>query len=260
MSRAPPTLLRLVRALSSGGETFVRHRKGGYSLSIIAMDPLARGLAVDRAAWAASGDDSLRVELARELHDQVAQSLTTMLIRLEHFKAEQAGRAGVQLEILKLQQDTRDTLQGIRGILKDLRGQPQLDPDFAERLRCDVAAPFERRSGIKTSVRVSRDWPSVLGGHASRHLMRIIQEAINNVQLHSGATRIGIYLLSRPGGEVMVVVKDNGRGLGDWVDSAGLGLLGIRERVVLIGGRLVIVSRPGKGMTIRVAVSRERLL
>jgi two-component system sensor histidine kinase UhpB len=191
----------------------------------------------------------------------VAQSLTTMLSRLEQFKGEQRGRVGVQLEIIKLQQTTRDVLNGVRQILMDLRDQPSVMLDLGSRLRDELAPAFEARTGITITVRVSPRWPEVISSAAARQLLGIINETLNNIHLHSGARSIGVYLLARGEDELVVLVKDDGRGFRPSSDSrqSGLGLLGIKERALLLGGNLTVSSQPGRGSTLRVTVPRRLL-
>ena len=231
-------------------------------LGLVAVESAARSLPAGRNGSAGDEGQALRLELARELHDQVAQSLTTMLIRMEHFKAEQRGRVGVQLEVAKLQQTTREVLNGVRQILMDLRDQPSVTLDLGARLREQILPDFEARTAISTMVRISPRWPDVIASPAAKQLLGIIQETLNNIHLHSGARRIGVYLLARGEDELVVLVKDDGRGfrLPRGSELSGLGLLGIRERALLLGGNLSLSSEPGRGSTLRVTVPRRNLV
>src|SRR5207248_2064815 len=77
------------------------------------------------------GHRLLRAELARELHDEVAQTLTTMVVQMENFKAIQYGRESVIRQLDSYQESTRDVLGNIRRLLFDLRGEPAEAPDLA---------------------------------------------------------------------------------------------------------------------------------
>ena len=84
-------------------------------------------------------------------------------------------------------------------------------------------------------------------------LYRITQEALTNVVKHAQARRVSI-VLTRRDGSVAAVIEDDGRGFGSGDDSSGLGLLGMRERIALVEGRLEVESAPGAGTTLSIEV------
>src|ERR1700704_5116232 len=149
--------------------------------------------------------------LARELHDQVAQTLTTMLIELENFKVEQTGRQSVLRQLGELQESTRDVLSSLRRVLYDLRGETGIEEGFIEAVRA-LLARFEARTHVRVRLSVSPAWPSHLRSQAALNIYRIIEEALNNVRMHSGAGLVEVALGPLFGSQLAVSVKDDGRG------------------------------------------------
>ena len=92
--------------------------------------------------------------LARELHDRVAQTLTTMLIELENFKVEQSGRQSVLRQLGELQVSTRDVLDNLRHVLYDLRGETGIEEGFADAVRL-LLARFQERTHVNVLLSVS---------------------------------------------------------------------------------------------------------
>ena len=202
----------------------------------------------------------IKQHVARELHDQVAQTLTSMLIELETFKVEQHGRASVIREASDLQDSTRQVLQSIREMLYDLRGESASEETFVSGLQ-SLLAKFEERTRIAVELIVSPAWPRKLKSAAALHLYRIVEEALTNIRLHSGARTVRIALDLLAGNEMAIIVRDDGMGIQS-IDSpraSGMGVLGMRERAVLLGGRLIVESLPGEGTTIRAVVPKETL-
>ena len=197
-----------------------------------------------------------RRHLAAELHDQVGQNLTALSINLDILAnrldtlegvAEAKRRVGDSLALLDA------TSHCIEGVLDDLR-PPMLDDwGIGPTLRW-VAEEFARRTEIPAPVRV-------LGAERridpknELALVRIAQEALNNVAKHAQARRVEI-LLRWESASVSVEVADNGIGF-DTSGSGGrkgLGLLSMRERTQALDGELEIESAPGRGTCVRVRV------
>lgn len=199
--------------------------------------------------------------LARELHDQVAQTLTTMLIELENFKVEQTGRQSVLRQLGELQESTRDVLSSLRRVLYHLRGESGIEEGFADAVRA-LLARFEERTHISARLSVSPVWPSRLRSQAALNLYRIIEEALNNVRMHSGAGLVEVALGPGLESHFAVEVKDDGRGAksaaGDRVP--GMGVLGMQERAVILGGRLEVETPAGGGTTVRAILPKEQLI
>lgn len=193
--------------------------------------------------------------VARELHDGVAGELSTMLLDLERFRAGQAGRAGVLAEIAQLQDQVRFVLSNVRRLLYDQRGLPGLSPDFAGSLTRGYLRRFTERTGIHVHMSVGRAWPRLLPAETALHLRWIVQEALNNVDRHSGAKAVLIRLEVLPTSQsAIVTITDDGRGHADLDEGAGFGLIGIRERAVLLDARVSVRNRRRGGSVLAVTL------
>jgi len=199
-------------------------------------------------------ESEVKRRLARELHDSVAQILTLMVVDMENFKLDQAGQQQVVQRVDSLQESTREVLHNLRQVLYDLREEPSTDSGFVQQVRT-LLHRFERSTGISSKLRVSTGWPAGLSAATAHNLYRIVEEALNNVRLHSGAGRVDVHLGANSDG-VVLTVKDNGRGLpnGDGTRRQGMGMLGMRERAVLLGGELDVISNGRGGTTVKAVV------
>ena len=205
-------------------------------------------------------EDEVRRLVARELHDRVAQTLTGMLVDVENFKAEEVGWADVVQQLDKVQSSTRQVLQSLRQLLHDLRGEEQIEKAFPDAVR-GLAARFATETAIGVEVIVSKRWPAVLTRQAYLNLYRIIEEALANVRMHSAAQRVEIRFEPYSDSEVTLVLKDDGRGVDtDGARPMGLGTIGMKERAVLLGGRLSITAPLGGGTTVRAIFPKAALL
>ncbi len=204
---------------------------------------------------AADPDREIRRELARELHDEVVQELTAMLIDLENFKRQPFDRQGTIRQLDSVQGSLRTMLGGLRRLLYGLRDEAA-EEDFADTVRV-FAVRFRQRTGIKVQVRVSRDWPDPIRRSAARNVFRIVQEATTNAHLHGGAHCVRI-CLKLADSDAIVTVQDDGRGLSGNGTEGGMGVLGMRERALLLGGRLV-VEELGRGTCVRLVFPRSAL-
>ncbi|HKF77426.1 MAG TPA: ATP-binding protein [Candidatus Dormibacteraeota bacterium] len=197
-------------------------------------------------------DDHVKRELARELHDQVVQDLTAMLIDLENFKRGPFDIQSTVLQVDSVQGSLRTMLGRLRGMLYGLRGEDPWEPDFAETLRV-FAVQYTARTGVRVLIRVSRDWPDPIRRTAAQHLLRIVQEAVNNARQHGGARSVRVSLKLGEHGLGRLMIQDDGRGMPqDEPREWGMGMLGMNERALLLGGTLTVESAPARGTTLRV--------
>jgi two-component system sensor histidine kinase UhpB len=202
----------------------------------------------------------VKAELARELHDQVMQDLTEVLVQTQVFAREHKGGQGVSDQFEYIETSVREVLNNVRQIQSDLRGQPGLAYEFVKAVRRDLLTTYRRRTGIKVRLSVSPTWPETLPPDTSINLYRIIQEAITNAHRHGGAWMVHVALRATPN-QLLVSIHDDGRG-GVWFDDprpVGAGILGMRERAALLGGELSIRSRGSGGTTVTAKVPREML-
>src|SRR5439155_8851674 len=117
---------------------------------------------------------------------------------------------------------------------------------------------FEGSTGIRSMLRVSSEWPARMSSGTAHNLYRIVEEALNNVRLHSGAARVDVLLAANGDDGVELTVHDDGRGLPstDGVRRQGMGMMGMRERAVLLGGELDVTSNGTGGTTVKAVVPR----
>ncbi len=201
-------------------------------------------------------ETEVKRRLARELHDSVAQILTLMVVDMENFKLDQADQHQVVSRVDSLQESTREVLHNLRQVLYDLREEPSTDNSFVQQLRT-LLSRFERSTGIRSKLQVSTGWPSRLSAATAHNLYRIVEEALNNVRLHSGAGEVDVTLVATSDG-VVLTVQDNGRGVpaADGDRRQGMGVMGMKERAVLLGGELDIISNGSRGTTVKAVVPR----
>jgi two-component system sensor histidine kinase UhpB len=203
--------------------------------------------------------ERIKSELARELHDRVVQSLTTLLVQTEVFMREQQSHPDVIDQLTFVRTTVRESLNNLRQVLCDLRGQPGLSDNLVHTLREGLIATCRLRTRMEVSLWLSRKWPASLPPETSTHIYRIIEEALNNAHKHGGA-RTAQVALKASDKSLVVKIRDDGRGVA-WLDKrpVGMGLLGMRERATLSGGALSIRSRRMAGTTVTVTIPREAL-
>ena len=191
-----------------------------------------------------------RTRLARELHDETGQALTSILLGLKPLEQLVTNEDGVAA-VTAVRELVVSTLQDVRRLAVELR--PSALDDFGlvaavERL----AATFREQSGIEVDLETGLG-DGRLPAEVETALYRIVQEALTNVVKHAGARRVSI-LLTRQATRVVAIVEDDGHGFDEGPREDGLGLVGMRERVGLVGGLLRIESAPGSGTTIAAEV------
>jgi signal transduction histidine kinase len=182
-----------------------------------------------------------------------------MVIDMERMKGEQAGRRTALEAIDSLQLLTRMVLASIRQTMHTLRGEPVNVPDLADWLY-DLLERFHSETGIETRLMGQESWPSTLSTHASINLFRIVEEALHNVRLHSGA-RLVLVSLSMDGGTARLYVRDDGRGRAN-IDRSwwqGSGTVGMKERAILLGGELRVEGVFEHGVAIELRIPADSL-
>ena len=194
----------------------------------------------------------VRLDLARELHDRVAQSLTSMLIGLEFFRREQYGRQSVLDAISELEKSTAGVLNELRDLLYGLRGTDAFDANLINEIHSLLDA-FSTRSGVSHELRVSGDWPAILARSDAVQVTRIIQEAAHNAWVHGNAKNLVIACACDDDSWRIVTIEDDGAGIkaAASAPAGGLGVLGMKERALLLGGRLTIEPALGQGTVVR---------
>jgi two-component system sensor histidine kinase UhpB len=225
------------------------------------------GLGSDQSRHVRQPSESeLKQWLARELHDTVSATLTTMLIQMEQLKRleNEPGRhtgleRDVRTELDDLQDATRHALADLRRLVHELREEPCVVSCFVDSLR-EMVERFERGTGITSRFTAADGWPRQLGASAARNLVRIAHEALQNVRSHSAARSVEVSL-ECSGGVAIMTISDDGIGLESTpLSGAAFGLIGMRERAALVGGELHLQGAPGRGTTVQALIPVEKLL
>lgn len=208
----------------------------------------------------AADSQQLHEEVARELHDQVAQNLTALLMQTQVFMREQRGRQDVVDQFSFVQTSVREVLNNVRQMLSDLRGKPGLADDLIQALKEGLIPTWHSRTGLNVNLWVSRSWPVALPPETCIHIYRIIQEALTNARKHGAANNVFI-ALKASNERFVVSIRDDGRGIpcDDPERSIGMGILGMRERAALLGGTLTLRSRPAGGTAVSLSIPKEVL-
>lgn len=204
------------------------------------------------AALAAQEEERARV--ARDLHDEVNQSLTGLLLRLE--AAREAAPPELEPEIAATQALANQAMRELLDLARRLR--PTALDDLG--LAAAVAGLVERLGGgdVEAAIEVEGNF-SDLSDDAQLVAYRVAQEALANAARHSGAEHVAVTLRHRPE-EVELTVVDDGRGFAFDQAGRGLGIGGMRERALLVDGELTLESRPGAGTTVRLTIPAESSL
>jgi signal transduction histidine kinase len=189
-----------------------------------------------------------RNRLAREIHDSLGHYLTVINVQLEAAQLLVAGdpeRATAALR--KAQSLAQEGLADVRRSVAALRAGPTGSRPLPEAVA--ELAEESRAAGIITNLDV-RGAPRSLPPQAELTLYRAAQEALTNVRKHARASRADLTLDYGSGDRVRLVVQDNGVGAAE--PNGGFGLLGLRERVQLVGGSVLVHSAPGEGFRLEV--------
>ena len=215
------------------------------------------GLSLDNARWFARlrllGAEEERNRIARDLHDRLGQWLTYISLELERLLATGATPAA---ELHALQHDVGRAVDELRESLRQLRSMVRVDHSFAHAAQESLRA-FERRSEVKTTLAVTHP-DDRLPIPTENELLRILQEALHNVDKHARATQLWVTWDVSPH-TARLVISDNGQGfdIPTGVRESAYGLAGMRERADAISGRLDVHSTPGSGTTVQVTIPRR---
>ena len=192
-----------------------------------------------------------RRRLARELHDETGQALTSILLGLKSLE-DLDDVAALGQGVAALRERVVATLQDVRRLAVELR--PAALDDFGLEAALErLTAGFAEQTGLKVELE-SRLQDDRLPEEVETVLYRIVQEALTNIVKHAQASRVSIVVTQKPGA-VGAVIEDDGRGFDpDQSVDGGIGLIGMRERVALLDGSMTIETAPGKGTTLVIEV------
>lgn len=194
-----------------------------------------------------------RARMAREIHDELGQALTAIKIELSSLVNDLAPEQKQPFRSDSIMKLIDETIHTVRRISTELR--PGILDDLGLVAAVEWAAhEFETRTGTKCHTSLPGEDIALDPEHATA-LFRIFQETLTNVARHAHATEVNVRLANHDG-DVSMEVGDNGKGISLEQRSAAnsLGILGMRERALLLGGELAIHGVPGKGTTVRVRI------
>lgn len=198
-----------------------------------------------------------RKAVARELHDQVIQDLLSFNYRLEGIEND-GQTATLREELAATRAGIRQVVSDLRQLCGDLR-PPTIDSHGLTAAIRSFAQEWADRNGVMLTLEIDPQLGR-LPEAIELSVFRIVQEGLNNIRKHAAATQVWLRLQRTAGAGLFVRLTDNGRGLAEPIDLASLsahkhfGLLGISERVALLGGTMQIESPPGGGVVLRVEI------
>ena len=185
-----------------------------------------------------------RSRIARELHDEVGQTLTGAMLQVEALAARIPDELRDELD--ELRETARCGTEDVRRIARRLRPEALEDLGLQSALAA-LATSFGEQARVKVERRLEPALP--LSQDEELVIYRVAQEALTNVARHAGATRVELQLQQNPARTVLAV-RDDGRGLSPGALPSAHGIRGMRERAMLIGAQLHIESKPGRGTEI----------
>jgi two-component system, NarL family, sensor histidine kinase UhpB len=190
--------------------------------------------------------ESERLRIAQELHDEVGQTLTAVLLQLSRLERRLPDSLGGELS--EAQDAARASLEDVRRIATDLRPEALEDLGLASALAA-LGDGFGRRAGLRVDRQIKTPMPQ-LTGEAELVVYRVAQEALTNVARHSGSDDASL-IVESDAEQLTLTIRDYGRGLSR-ESTDGNGMRGMRERVGLVGGRLEVQTPPdGTGTELR---------
>jgi signal transduction histidine kinase len=222
-----------------------------FATSAAAAVVTARSVSTEQLVAREAATEDERRRWARELHDETLQGLGALRLGLSAARRAsdpEVWRGALDDAVAEL--DTE--IANVRGIIADVR--PAALDELGTEAAIEALADRVRHRGVDVELKVDLDWEA--GRASTRHeddletaVYRIAQEAMTNGVKHSGADALSVEV-SEAEGYVTVRVVDDGQGFDPTGRSEGFGLVGMRERVELLGGGLSVESAPGAGTTV----------
>jgi len=196
------------------------------------------------------GQEIERTRIARELHDETGQALASILLGLKQLE-QQVGEEPLAL----IRTLVSSALDNVRSLTTELR-PPALDDFGIEPALERLTRLVSERSDLNVQLNVTLERGGLTRDQETA-IYRIVQEALTNTVKHAQARSVSIVVAAH-GGSVRTIVEDDGAGFAlDAVREGALGLVGMRERTILLGGRFEVESRPGAGTTIVIELPRS---
>jgi two-component system, NarL family, sensor histidine kinase DevS len=206
----------------------------------------------DRLRQQVEAAESERQRWARELHDDTLQGLAAIRISLATALQSKGDRREALIE--SAAEEAMAQLEGqineLNRLINDLRPAALERLGLAGALQA-LAEETGARGGVEVAVRIGIE--EAPGGDEERLVYRLVQEALTNVAKHAGASRVEVSVREESG-KIEIVVRDDGEGFDPAASSGGRGLIGMRERIELLGGKIAVNSAPGDGTEIAATV------
>jgi signal transduction histidine kinase len=211
---------------------------------------LAQGKLKELSARLVDAQEQERRAISRELHDEVGQSLSALLMELGNLGAVAPGDAELRSHVESIRKLAESSVNVVRNMALLLRPSMLDDLGLVPALQWQ-AREISKRTGMAVTVdadNVADDLPEEI----KTCIYRVVQEALNNCARHALARSVRIQVVQESG-RIHLSVADDGQGF-DSMDTRGLGLLGMEERVTHLHGRFQLQSAPGHGARLRIEI------
>ncbi|HEU4976938.1 MAG TPA: HAMP domain-containing sensor histidine kinase [Baekduia sp.] len=251
------SLMQRVDPLAPGQRIDVEVRDGevaALTRAFNAMLDRLEGERRDSARRALAAQEGERRRIARELHDEIGQVLTGLVLRSETLSRRAPDELRGDLE--ELREDARRGAEDVRSIARRLRPEA-LDELGLQSALLALCSAVSQRAGLTFTRRLDRDLP--LTAEQELVIYRVAQESITNVVRHAHATAVDLQLSVDGSGAVELVVRDDGVGLPAGVEHQSNGLRGMRERALLVGGEVHIGAAHPRGTVVTLRLPRTEL-
>jgi hypothetical protein len=207
------------------------------------------------AAFLQTVREEERTRIARELHDELGQALTALRFDLGWLRGKCSTLGDPAMErVTAALGVVEQSIVSLRRISEDLRPAMLDSLGLAAAIEHHVAQ-FTQRTGIPCALRMNRE-EFDLGGDLATTIFRVVQEALTNVARHAAAGKVDI-VLEDSNEHIDLVIQDDGRGFDTAARKKTFGLLGMRERITMLGGELELDSRPDQGTRITCRLPRQ---
>jgi two-component system sensor histidine kinase UhpB len=193
-----------------------------------------------------------RRRVAQELHDDVGQALTGVLLRLESLARK--APAELRPDVRATQEATREAIERVSLVVRQLRPEALTDLGLGKALAA-LASRVEEESGLRVTHRLALG-PEDVDEESELVIYRVAQESLTNAVRHAQATEVEL-TLERTEDCIVLRVRDNGVGFPDGQQPRH-GILGMRERALLIGASLTIENQPDRGVEVTLTAPREQ--
>lgn len=195
------------------------------------------------------GQEKERLEIGKELHDNIGQQLTTIQLFLDYAKTS-ANATSLEM-INRALKSVSDVINEVRAMSRSLVPYTLKDLGLIDSVN-DLIESFERTQAIEIEFEHSLFLEETIAENQKLALFRIIQEQLNNIVKHASAKKVSIRLLTKAS-EIFLEVKDNGNGIDRTKTKKGLGFINIRNRAELFNGKAELYSNPGQGCLLSVS-------